>query len=206
MSNIIVQTYRFNLCEDMAARLAEFAIIHQYDHRNDFKEAWEQWIQENENASLIESEIQRLTQLGFQGNVLDKMFKSARFYYRKRSSTKPQQSPRKPYESIPAEILESMDKHIHSQIQENIRGKLEINNEIIDVSKISPTESFILYCNENKTILLQQTTNQNSDSAMFTKAMFEETIEKLKKTYKNRFYNIRTSYNTLHLLTFQMPI
>lgn len=192
MTAIMLQTYRFNLSDDVANIIAEFAMIHQYDHRDDFKEAWTDWLEEN--TELIEAETERLTNLGFQGNVLEKMFKSARFYYRKRTKVSAP-SPRKIYESVNPEILEAMDKHIHGQIQKNIQGKIEINQTVLDVSKITPAESFLLYCNENKSILLQLFKDQSPQGSRITPELVEEGIEKIKKTYKNRFYNIRTNYN-----------
>jgi hypothetical protein len=74
--NKCVGIYRYKFTNHFTDELYKFSKIHQYDHRKDFKEAWETWI--DENSELIDSEIRRLVNLGYDGDILDKMFKSAR--------------------------------------------------------------------------------------------------------------------------------
>ena len=40
--------YRFKFTDDFTSELYKFSKIHQYDHRKDFKEAWENWTEEND--------------------------------------------------------------------------------------------------------------------------------------------------------------
>ena len=83
LSNMI---YRFKFTEDFMSELYKFSKIHQFDDRKDFKEAWKIWTEENEQ--IIDSEMCRLLHLGYNGDVLDKMFKSARYYFRKKGTEK----------------------------------------------------------------------------------------------------------------------
>jgi hypothetical protein len=84
--------------------LFKFSKIHQYDHRKDFKEAWEIWTENNDE--LIEDEIRRLNNFGYDGDVVDKMFKSARYYFRKKSTEKKEPRKRRSYVGIQSELLE----------------------------------------------------------------------------------------------------
>ena len=84
-----VNIFRYKFCEDFTKPLYQFSKIHQYDHRKDFKEAWNIWIEENED--LVNKEVRRLTELDYKGDILDKMFKSARYYFRKKSTEKKNQ-------------------------------------------------------------------------------------------------------------------
>jgi hypothetical protein len=72
--------------DEFMKELHNFSKIHQYDHRKDFKEAWNTWIEENND--IVTDEIRRLTEMGYDGDILDKMFKSARYYFRKKSTEK----------------------------------------------------------------------------------------------------------------------
>ena len=84
--DINIQIYRYKFTADFMNELYIFSKVHQYDHRKVFKEAWEVWIEENDN--IVTSEVKRLTELGYDGNIIEKMFKSARYYFRKKSTEK----------------------------------------------------------------------------------------------------------------------
>ena len=81
-----INIFRYKFTEEFTIELYKFSKIHQYDHRSDFKEAWNIWTEENED--LVDEEIRRLSNLGYDGDILDKMFKSARYYFRKKSTEK----------------------------------------------------------------------------------------------------------------------
>jgi hypothetical protein len=159
--------YRFKFTEDFMEDLYKFSKIHQYDERNDFKEAWKLWIEENHD--IIEEEISRLTNLGYDGDIMNKMFKSARYYFRKKSTDKKQPRKRRQYISVSHELLDAMDKHI----EENIFN--------IDYQ---PKTGFISFCKANEMIL------KESISKIFEQGIKDsELIEnKIKKTYKNRYF------------------
>jgi hypothetical protein len=181
---ITLQTYRFVFSSDFTNELAVFAKVHQHDHRKDFKEAWTKWTTDEDIEPLINDEVKRLRTLGFEGDPLEKMFKSARYYYRNKTENNDTEKQRKPYETISKDIQEKMDKHIYSQINSN--------NANDGISRISPSESFDNYLNQYKTDIVNELKNKNSN---FTKEDCQEIIKKYKKSYKNRFYNIRVSLN-----------
>ena len=162
-----VSIYRYKLTDDFTKELYTFSKIHQYDHRKDFKEAWDIWIEDNDN--LVDDEVRRLTNLGYDGDIIDKMFKSARYYFRKKNNEKNEPQKRRVYIGVQKDLLDSMDEHIISNI----------NNK-----DYKPSEGFSLFCKEKIELLKEEVNN-------LCKAGFTDHIEikdKIKKTYKNRYF------------------
>jgi hypothetical protein len=56
--NASINIYRYKFTEDFTNELFKFSKIHQYDHRKDFKEAWNVWFEENNE--IVNDEIRRL--------------------------------------------------------------------------------------------------------------------------------------------------
>ena len=166
-ADINIQIFRFKFTEQFMIDLNKFAKIHQYDHRKDFKEAWQIWLEENDD--IIQEEVVRLNDLGYDGDILDKMFKSARYYFRKKSQIKAMPKTRRQYISVNHGLLYAMDAHIKSII----RGE-----------NYQPKNGFVLFCLLNE-VLIKDTIvniiNQGINDG--------ELIQlKLKKTYKNRYF------------------
>ena len=134
-----INIFRYKFTKDFTIHLYNFSKIHQYDHRSDFKEAWNIWTEENED--LVDEEIRRLSNLGYDGDILDKMFKSARYYFRKKSTEKKEPQKRRVYVGVQKELLESMDKHI-------------INN--VNDKEYKPSEGFTIFCKENTETLQKE--------------------------------------------------
>jgi hypothetical protein len=186
-AKVQLQTSRFLFSEDITELLSEFAKIHHYDERKEYKAAWQEWIAEPDVKDALEAETERIQALGFKGNVIDKMFKSVRYYYRKKNSNQSNESDTKgsrTYNMLPESTFNKIDEHIKSQIKAN----LCINDEQIIESKIKPSTCFENFCNINKQLFLdmldgEQPNNQN----------LNQIVERLKKAYKNRYYNIKVS-------------
>ena len=158
--------YRFKFDNDFLILLYKFAKLHQYDSRKDFKEAWKEWTENHSYEMSLEEK--RLIKLGYEGNAKDKMFKSARYYLRKKSTEKKQPKDRKKYVGINKNIINLMDEQISKGLEKgdmkpSAGYKMLISNfkEEID--------------NESKELV------ENN----YTK---EEINNKLKKTYKNRYF------------------
>jgi len=161
--------YRYNFENEFAQSLYIFAKIHQYDNRHDFKEAWNVWIEDNNE--MIESEINRLRLLDYKGDILDKMFKSARYYFRKKKNVKNEPVKRRDYISVSKELLYNMTYHIIKNI----------GNETYKQS-----DGFVNFCKENEDVVIDEIKKLYSESMPDT----TEIKLKLKKTYKNRYYII----------------
>ena len=163
ITKIHIKTLHFNFSEDLVERFTYFATLHRFDERKDYKENWTKWIAEEDVATSINAEIERLTAEGYKGNILDKMFKSVRYYYRKKPFEPAPPKTRKTYESFPKEVLESIDDHILGKIKEHASNSSK--------ALLSPANSF----SEYKTIHQDKITDNTLEA-------------KYKKTYKNRFF------------------
>jgi hypothetical protein len=159
--------YRYKFSNTFTDELYEFSKIHKYDERKDFKEAWAEFV--NMKANVIQEEIKRLEDLGYSGDILDKMFKSTRYYFRKKTASTNTLKERRCYQTVSKELLDSIDSHIQTNFSQ------------LD---FKPSIYFNTYCKENedilKTEILFLSRNGYND--------INDIKEKIKKTYKNRYY------------------
>lgn len=191
--SIKLQTHRFVLQQHVTDILVEFAKIHQFDDRKDYKEAWETWTTDEDISPILKKEAERIQEIGFRGDIINKMFVSVRYYYRKKQTktlTDNNDSDKsiRGYQSVPKEVFNMIDEHIKSQLKKHVQK----NNNIIK-STVSPAKGFENFCSENKTLFLNQLPPNTSP----TNEAMNEIVSKLKKSYKNRFYNIKTSIETI---------
>jgi hypothetical protein len=161
--------FRYKFTQECMDAIYHFSKIHQYDDRNTFKEAWDLWAKENDE--LISKEINRLEDEHYRGNILEKMYKSARYYFRKKSTKKNAPKERKNYVSVQKTIIDAMDTHIYENIQDE---------------KFKPSSAFVDFCIEHNNLLKEEVTH-------LMKHGFTDSNEircKIKKTYKNRYFLI----------------
>ena len=173
-TNTNTKIYRYKFTDSFVEELYTFSKIHQYDHRTDFKEAWELWIEENSNLILDESK--RLTDLGYQGDILNKMFTSARYYFRKKGTEKKAPQLRCTYIGTQKELLDAMDNHI----------SVNVNN-----SSFKPSSGFTEFCKTHADLLQQEI----GLLIRFNIIDSTEIKKKIKKTYKNRYFMIINKNN-----------
>ena len=155
--------YRYKFTQEFMDELFQFSKVHQYDDRQSFKEAWEIWIEQNEN--LVNSEVRRLSNLDYDGDVINKMFKSARYYYRKKGTEKNAPIERRPYVTSQKELIDAMDEHIKKNCSK-------------------PSDGFIDFCNSHVDFLKKEVDTM-------VQLGFRDPSEiknKIKKTYKNRYF------------------
>ena len=165
--NLNINIYRYKFTEEFTSELFKFSKIHQYDERKDFKEAWTIWMEENDD--IVNQEYRRLTELGYDGDIFDKMFKSARYYFRKKSTEKKAPAKRRVYVGAQKDLLEAMDEHI----------KLNISS-----GDFKPSDGFDEFCKDNVNLLKEEIT-------ILCRAGLTDPNEikaKIKKTYKNRYF------------------
>jgi hypothetical protein len=161
--------YRFKFDDSFIDSLNRFSKVHQYDSRSDFKEAWKEWL--DEHNEIIDSESTRLTNLGYSGDIIDKMFKSARYYFRKKPAEKKEPKKRHAYISIQKELLDVMDDHI------------------LKNSHLKPADGFIDFCMNNVESLKTEVINLIQEGITES----GQIKSKMKKTYKNRYFILITS-------------
>lgn len=133
--------YRFNFSEDFSDDLCSFAKINQYLPRVDFKEKWEEWVIEKNEK--IQQETQRLERLGYTGEVQVKMFKSARYYFRTKTTTEPKK--RQPYACQNRDLIKEIDDFITYDMKRE---------------GFTPKTSFLLWDNPNKETLKKMFKNR----------------------------------------------
>lgn len=165
-----VSIYRYKFTSEFMTELYNFSKIHQYDHRKDFKESWKTWV--DENSLIIGKEVERLTELGYSGDILEKMFTSARYYFRKKGTEKPEPKQRCSYIGVQKELLEAMDIHINAN-----RSK-----------EFKPSNGFDNFCKDNIPLLKQEIDRLVSCNIKNV----EDIRKKIKKTYKNRYFVLIT--------------
>lgn len=192
-TKISIKTNRYTYSEGVIEQLSSFAKVHEYDERKDFKEAWHKWIEEPDIKLLIGEEVSRLTSNGLTGDIYDRMYKSARYYYRKKVKSDEQTVPvvRKEYEGLPREVLRTIDDYICGEINRSIlESELEGNKRPIE---ITAAKSFLSFCKLNYKVISEMLSRTVMDENDNMREEIQKVTNKLKKTYKNRFYNIKVT-------------
>jgi hypothetical protein len=88
-----IRVLRFEFSSTMIELTKAFTEVHRYDDRKTYKEAWTAWLAHEEIAAVLANEVERLSALGYKGDVADKLFKSGRYYFRTREPTVPHTPP-----------------------------------------------------------------------------------------------------------------
>jgi len=160
--------FRFKFAEEVVSQITNFAKIHQYDKRDDYQEAWKEWVDENDD--MIFTERKRLNQLGYQGDVEDKMYKAGRYYFRNKSSSdNAEKTKRRKYIPTSQELICAMDAHI------KMGGCRK---------EFKPSDGYDDFC-ENYRELLSREINITLTQVQLDA---DEMSKKIKKTYKNRYF------------------
>ena len=161
------RVYRFKFSDDFVKVMYAFSKIHQYDDRVSFKEEWTKWIEENEE--IVMQEIERLSRIGYDGDIKDKMFKSARYYFRKKTTEKKEPVKRRVYINVSKELLDKMDIHINTNIAD---------------TNYTPKGGFDSFCQEYTQLL------KDAISKICREGVTDHSVihTKIKKTYKNRYF------------------
>ena len=167
------QIFRYKFNSDIINSLTYFAKLHEYDSRKDYKEAWKVWYESNND--ILQREADRITELGYSGNIEDKMYKAARYYFRKKKTNETREEvkldvvKKRTYLPLNREFLDAIDRHI-------------LNN--IDTENYTPASGFDNFCQTNTDILAEE--------IKYLKEIGEVDKDyissKIKKTYKNRYF------------------
>lgn len=164
--------YRFKFGERLIGLIEAFAVIHKNDSKDVFKENWEAFLKENDEA--IKEEELELSRKGYNGNINEKMYKSARYYFRLKTS-KPIQT-RRNYVGLNRSLINTMDDFIRQKQALNIR-----NNEIV----FKPSNGYTEFAQRYSSILQKEIGELNKHQLGP-----EESNIKIKKTFKNRYFQI----------------
>ena len=185
----MLQTYRFLLSKELTEELYEFSKLHQHDDRKSYKEAWLEWTKESTVENLLQNERKRLSETGYEGDILDKIYKSSRYYFRKKPLVSPEPRERKDYEGLSKHLLGCIDQHIQEEV-----GSYKQSKD--DIISISPEQGFTHFTESYKLQILEEIHRDNDTTNIITKTDIENLLSRVKKSYKNRFYKIRLQLNT----------
>jgi hypothetical protein len=152
-------TYRYKFSSELADALSRFSQANASATRHEYKAAFERWT--NANERLINDEVNRLSGLGFVGDAVDRMYKSARYYYCREKS--------KPDKHISSY---KTSKRVLTAMDEHIRVKGHTMKPSIAFDDFFDTNNLVLLTSEEKSTI-------STDN--------DDVIRKLKKTYKNRY-------------------
>lgn len=188
-----IKIFRYKLSEDIMKLITRFAKMHQYDDRHTYKEAWQSWT--NTQQDYIAREIERLTQLGFKGDIMDKMFKAGRYYFREKTNEEEEEEEEdepnadknndktkevkerkketkekitRDYIVMDQTIIQAMDKHL---------------NIIMKQANFKPATGYVEFCEQEMQLLRPEIIRLSKYSINA-----EKLAEKIKKTYKNRYF------------------
>jgi hypothetical protein len=183
-TQIKLKTYRYTYSNEFIKELEYFSKIHKYDDRKTFKEEWNKWINEENIKHLIEMEKQQFINNSYEGDIMDKIFKSARYYFRKKKENvkeeKRETNEKEEFTGLSKKMIQLMNDHINMIIIKNI-------DQTKNISKINPSKAYTDFCN---THVIEIT-----DEIFILKDKIllraEEINLKFKKSYKNKFYKIR---------------
>jgi len=194
---------RFKYSDTMSTLLDNFAEIHRHDSRKDFRSFWDEFIKSNLNA--FEQEASLLEARGFKSDPYNAMYKSARFYYRKfyDGSGKKKNCKKiknNPYSKFPTELIKLIDTAIEKYISMNLK-QVSTRDYMCD---ITPASCYAEFCGDYEDDLhihiyeyvrQRQSLGDHISSCVIS--------NKLKKTFKNRFYKIQ---NKLKLMNKQQNV
>ena len=172
-------TFRFKIDPDLVEILTRFAYEHQFDSRKDFKEAWNLWVEANQKE--INTEKSRIEEMNYKGNIEEKLFKAVRYYYRKKISiekleekeVEEKENIKRDYICFQTCFLETIDNHIKEKVKDK---------------HYSPAKGYDNFCEIN-TDLIKKEIFYLLEENKYLKNY--DIIQKIKKAYKNRYYQIK---------------
>jgi uncharacterized protein with von Willebrand factor type A (vWA) domain len=210
------KTFRFEFESDIIELIERFAIVHQYDERKMYKEQWNSWY--NENKEQMEREIERMNDIGYVGDVKDKMFKAGRYYFRKKNIKNKE-------EQAQVKETQAQVKETQAQTQAETQAQGETINNDIKPHVVNPAVVVTEKKRRNYITMLEATLvamDEHIKLSLATDADFKpsdgysefceknvlvlrteiqrmvadnimdkkDIADKIKKTYKNRYYMI----------------
>lgn len=163
------QIFRYKFSEQIHCLIGEFSSTHKFDEPIQFREEWDLFVIENKEQ--LEREKNRLVSLGYDKNVDEKMYKSARYYFKNKPTAKKEPKKRRKYVTIDKTFLGQMDKHI---------------NEVAFVQDLKPAHAYNNFISDDK---YSSKMDEIVEDLMDENDLEEAEVEKkICKTYKNRYF------------------
>ena len=197
--------FRYKFSDDIIALISEFSKLHKLDDRKIYKENWNTWVKINED--IIKQEVERLQGLGFEGDVIDKMFKAGRYYFREKKNKNKNKNKNEDKNKIEdkdkdnkaqEEVADAADAAADADAVKKKRSYVTSNSEFIksidehihltiQEPNFKPQHSFTEFVKENKDILQIEVRRLCS---IIDNGTHKQIMTKLKKTFNNRYFII----------------
>uniref|UniRef100_A0A6C0BRK5 Uncharacterized protein n=1 Tax=viral metagenome TaxID=1070528 RepID=A0A6C0BRK5_9ZZZZ len=167
--NVQSQIFRFKFNSELLDKIEYFSKLHEHDDRKTYKEEWKKWVDTDEMSEIITAETERLNRLGYYENINNKMYRSSRYYFRKKNNdVKPRASFVRSSYNVSKEFISKMKTYIEN---EKLSKGFSPNHAYINFIEINNDE----YQNEIQNLINNGFSN-------------EDAIHKIKKTFKNQHY------------------
>ena len=167
--------FRYKFDSPIVNLINTFTTTHKYDDASQFRDEWDEFIKDNK--ATIDREKQRLTNAGYKGDINSKMYKSARYYFKNKSTEKKKTKQRRKYVTLSKGLLADMDRHISTvAFRQEMKPAHAYNNFISDATYSEKLDDAIQKMLDND---WKEPDAEN----------------KLKKTYKNRYFIQQKSSN-----------
>ena len=154
---------------------------------------------------MVQDEIERMKNIGYNGCVLTKMFDAGRYYFRKKELAK-EKKEKKEKQTL-REDINNDDKEEQEQEQEEVHAKKEKKYVTLDKDILYDIE-----CHIKKNILNDNYTPSNGYIDFHVKNVrvlnkekirlemeVDDFINKIKKTYKNKYFFIKRQLANIDL-------
>lgn len=159
--------YRFKLTNETKELIERFSILHKEATRNDFNHSWNEFL--DTNNKILQNENNKLMKEGFKGNFNEKIYKSARYYFRNKKENNNVQQ-RRPYISLDKSFITIINNFINDKRKQNV---------------FKPSEGYEEFYNKYKDII-----NKEIDNLLNKNLTKKDAENKFKKTFKNRYFQL----------------
>lgn len=164
-------TYRFKFNKELLDSIKEFSKLHCNDNCDDFLDAFHLW--KRVNNEIISLEEKRILDLGFNGNIEEKIYKSARYYFKNKKNTTYKLNKQLKTNYIPR-------NPVFFKMMETYINKNPIKASLLYKEFINETDTNIL--SEINTEIVRLKTFELNQM---------ECLQKIKKMFNNAYYKIK---------------
>lgn len=176
---IKAKTYRFKLSDEMCDLLLQFSQQHKFNTKDEFKENWDVWTTEYQDE--IFNERERLRKLGYDGDIVNKMYKSVRYYYcKKHTKGGIVKEKRRKYIPKNEEFIELVDNFIKRQCN----NEHTVEGDVV-VCSFKPSDGWNLFIKLYEEDITKEVSRIMEVNTSINKA---DALHKIKKTFNNRYF------------------
>lgn len=161
--------FRFKLSDELNDCMYHFAKIHAYDDLKTFKEAFDSWYKTDQIVSFVQQEDLRLHKNGYTGDLRQKIFKSVRYYYRKKRG--------------------NINEQGHIEIDSN---KERTKSFYLPKQMFDYIDRIIANNLNTKPSILFTTFLETYDNNSLVQEYIDKDVSKLKKAFKNRIFKLQS--------------